>query len=110
MSIHSGWMWLFRRSSGFLGAEVDDTRVSSWRRHHAGLYMTAKLSHMGVDVGGLACPLHHPTVCGHQTRGQNFLSDVVLCHRAAVGGGAFPGVRDPRAWIFDGVLIVRVSA
>jgi hypothetical protein len=78
MSIHSGWMWLFGRSSGFLGAEVDDTRVSSWRRHHAGLYMTAKLSHMGVDVGGLACPLHHPTVCGHQTRDRTFCQ--TLCY------------------------------
>jgi hypothetical protein len=27
------------------------------------LYLAAKPSHMGVDVDGLACPLHRPIVC-----------------------------------------------
>jgi hypothetical protein len=45
----------------------------------------------GVDVDGLACPLHRPTVCGHQTRGQSFLLGAAISHRIAVGGGTFPG-------------------
>jgi hypothetical protein len=54
------------------------------------LYMAAKSSHVGVDVDGLACPLHHPTACSCQTRGQSFLS-----HHAIVGGGAFSGGARP---------------
>jgi hypothetical protein len=46
---------------------------------------------MGVDVDGLAALLHRPTVCGHQTRGQSFLSGAALSHRTTVSGGAFPG-------------------
>jgi hypothetical protein len=59
------------------------------------LYLAAKTSHMGVDVDGLACPLHRPTVYYHQTRGQSFLSDAALSNRAAVGGGAFLGGAKP---------------
>jgi hypothetical protein len=33
------------------------------------LYLVSKTSHVGVDVDGLAYPLHHPMVCSHQTRG-----------------------------------------
>jgi hypothetical protein len=44
---------------------------------------------VGVNVDGLACPLHRPMTCSRQTRGQHLLSDAVLSHRAAVGGGAF---------------------
>jgi hypothetical protein len=29
------------------------------------LYLVAKPSHMGVNVYGLAYPLHRPTVCSH---------------------------------------------
>jgi hypothetical protein len=29
------------------------------------LYLAAKPSHMGIDVDGLACLLHHPTSCNH---------------------------------------------
>jgi hypothetical protein len=28
-------------------------------------YLVAKPSHVGVDVDGLACPLHRPTACSH---------------------------------------------
>jgi hypothetical protein len=57
----------------------------------SGLYLTAKPSHIGIDVDGLACPLHCPMVCNHQTRGHNFLSGAALSRCAAVGGGAFSG-------------------
>jgi hypothetical protein len=63
--------------------------VASWHQ----LYLATKPSHMGVDVDGLAYPLHHPRTYNHQSRGQSFLSGVALSHRAAVGGGdAFLGV------------------
>jgi hypothetical protein len=45
--------------------------------------------------GRASLPLHHPTVCGHKTRGQRFLSDATLSRRATVGGGAFPGAANP---------------
>jgi hypothetical protein len=61
--------------------------VASWHW----LYLAAKLSHVGVDVDGLACPLHHPITCSRQMRGESFLSGTTLSHRVAVGGGAFPG-------------------
>jgi hypothetical protein len=83
-------------SSWFSSAEVDDARVGRWRHSHDGLYLTAKPSHMGVDVDGLAYPLHRPMVCDHQTRGQSFLSDAALSHHAAVGSGAFLRVATPR--------------
>jgi hypothetical protein len=44
--------------------------IASRRR----LYITAKPSHVGVDVDGLTHPLHRPPVCNHQMRGQSFLS------------------------------------
>jgi hypothetical protein len=78
--------------------------VASWSR----LYLAAKPSHVRVNVDGLSCPLHHPMACGYQTRGHVYLSGVVLSHRVAVGGGAFPGCAKPHAWIFDGVLIIWV--
>jgi hypothetical protein len=46
-------------------------------------------------VDGLACPLDRPMVCSRQTRGQSFLSGVVLSHCAAVGGGVFSGGAKP---------------
>jgi hypothetical protein len=33
--------------------------VASWHR----FYLVAKPSHVGVDMDGLACALHRPTVC-----------------------------------------------
>jgi hypothetical protein len=78
--------------------------VASWHR----LYLAAKPSHVGVDVDGLAFPLHRPTTYSRQTRGYSFLSGATLYHRATVGGGTFPGVRSPWAWIFDGVFTIWV--
>jgi hypothetical protein len=65
--------------------------VASWHCH----YLASKPSHVGVDVDGLAYLMHCPTFCSHQTRGQGLLSDVVLSHRTAVGGGAFLGDAKP---------------
>jgi hypothetical protein len=44
----------------------------------AWFYLAAKPSHVGVDVDGLACPLHCPMTCSYQTRGQGLPSRVVL--------------------------------
>jgi hypothetical protein len=33
------------------------------------LYLAAKPAHVGVDVDGLAYPLHCLMACSHQTRG-----------------------------------------
>jgi hypothetical protein len=60
--------------------------VASWRW----LYLSAKPSHVWVNVDGLACPLYHPMAYSRQTRGQDFLSDVTLSQHAVVGDGTFP--------------------
>jgi hypothetical protein len=54
-------------------------------------YLVAKSSHVGVDVDGLACPLHHCAACSHQTRGHGFLLGAILSHHVVVGGGALQG-------------------
>jgi hypothetical protein len=59
------------------------------------LYLAAKPAHLGVDVDGLACPLHHPMVCDRQMRGEGLLPDVVLSHHCSGGGGTFPGDVEP---------------
>jgi hypothetical protein len=59
------------------------------------LYLTAKSSHIGVDMDGLAYPLHRPTVCNRQTKGQGFLPGTVLSRHAAMDSGAFPGDAKP---------------
>jgi hypothetical protein len=65
--------------SGVLGAEVVGARDDSWRGHFTvWLYLAAKPSHMGVDVDGLACPMHWHMVRSCQTRGQCLLPGVVL--------------------------------
>jgi hypothetical protein len=56
------------------------------------LYLTAKPSYVGVNVDGIACLLHRPTVCNHQTRGHGFLSGTTLSHRATICSGAFSGM------------------
>jgi hypothetical protein len=67
------------------------------------LYLDAKPSHMGVDVAGLANPLHRPMVCTHQMRGHSFLLGATMSHHTVVGSGTFlGGVPSPRPWIFDG--------
>jgi hypothetical protein len=76
---------------------MDGAQDGFLRRHcFTQLYLAAKPSHVGVDVDRLACPLHCPMVCDHQTRGQSFLSGVALSHHAAAGGGPFPrGAKPP---------------
>jgi hypothetical protein len=49
------------------------------------LYLAAKPAHVGVDVDGLAFPLHRPTICDYQTRGHGLLSGVVLSRRCRGG-------------------------
>jgi hypothetical protein len=80
--------------------------VASW----CWLYLSTKPPHMGVDVDGLACPLHHHMACSHQTREQGFMSGTALSRQAAVGGGAFPWDVKPQAWIIGGVLTIWVPA
>jgi hypothetical protein len=63
-------------------------------------------SHMGVDVDMLAYPLHRATVYSRQTKGHGLLSGAALSRHAAMGSGAFSVDAKPRAWIFDGGLIV----
>jgi hypothetical protein len=65
--------------------------VASWHW----LYLAAKPSHVGVNVDGLACPLHRPMVYNHQTRRHDFLSNAALTHHVVVGNGAFPGEAKP---------------
>jgi hypothetical protein len=61
---------------------VDDARCSSWRRYFATfLYLFAKPTHVGVDMDGLAYPLHHPMICDRQTRGHGLLPGSILFHR-----------------------------
>jgi hypothetical protein len=47
-------------------------------------YLVAKPSHTGVDVDGLAYPLHQPTICSYQMRGHGLLLSVVLSLQWAV--------------------------
>jgi hypothetical protein len=58
-------------------------------------YLAAKPSHVGVDVDGLACPLHRLMICIYQMRGHGFLSSTALSCCAVVGGGAFLGDAKP---------------
>jgi hypothetical protein len=75
---------------------VGDAREGS-RRHCFVMCpcLAAKSSHVGVDVDGLACPLHHPMTCNNQMRRWVFLSGAALSRRAAAGGGIFLGDAKP---------------
>jgi hypothetical protein len=61
-------------------------------------------------MDGLACYLHRPTVCGHQTRGQSFLSGTALSHHITLGSGTFPVgarplvMRPSVQWIYKTLL------
>jgi hypothetical protein len=55
------------------------------------VFLAAKPSHMGVDVNGLAYPLHHPTTCSHQMSQQGPLLGTALFRRVAMDGGTFLG-------------------
>jgi hypothetical protein len=57
-------------------------------------HLAAKPSHVGVDVDGLASPLHRPTTYNYQMRGHD-LSGAALSSRAIVGCGAFLGDAKP---------------
>jgi hypothetical protein len=67
------FFWAPECSSWFphvVGTEVDDAQDGSWRRCFVTLlYLAAKPAHMGVDVDGLACPLHRLMASCRQTKG-----------------------------------------
>jgi hypothetical protein len=88
-----------RLSSEPLGVDMADGRDGSWNRLcFTWLYFAAKHSHVGVDVDRVACFLHHPTVCGWQTKVQSLMARALSC-RAAMGSDAFPGGAKP--WELD---------
>jgi hypothetical protein len=67
---------------GVLGTEVDDAWDGSWRCcFTAWLYLATKPSHVGVDADRLAYPLHYPTACSHQMRGQGLLPGTILSYQ-----------------------------
>jgi hypothetical protein len=60
-------------------------------------------------MDGLAFFLHHPTIWGHQMRGQSFLIGVAPSCHAEVGGGTFlRGGVSPWDWTLDVVLTIWV--
>jgi hypothetical protein len=62
-----------------LGVEVDDVQDDSCRgRFTVWFYLSAKHSHMGVDVDGLAFPLHQRMVRSYQMRGHGLLLGALL--------------------------------
>jgi hypothetical protein len=64
---------------GVLGDEVDDAWDGSWKHCFVTLlYLAAKPTHVGVDVDGLAYPLHCPMACGCQMRGHGLLPGAIL--------------------------------
>jgi hypothetical protein len=71
---------------------VDDAREGS-QRHFFMIcpFLPAKSSHVGVNVDGLACPLHLPMACNRQMRGRVFMSGAALSHHVGTGGGIFLG-------------------
>jgi hypothetical protein len=81
---------------GVLGAKVDDARDDNWRHHFTALlYLAATPAHVGVDVEGLAYPLHRPMAYGCQTRGQGLLPGAVLSHRCNGAVPPFQGCEAP---------------
>jgi hypothetical protein len=82
-----------------LSAEVDGARDDSWRgRFTVWHYLETKLSHVGVDVDGLACLLHRPTVHSYQMRVQGLPLGTILSYRYSgrrhlSGGVKLPGHR-----------------
>jgi hypothetical protein len=64
-----------------MGVEVDYARDDSCRGSFAAwFYLAAKSSHVGVDMDGLACRLHHPTVHSCQSMGQGLPPGVILSY------------------------------
>jgi hypothetical protein len=84
-----GYSWF----PGVLRAEVNDAQDCSWRRcFMALLYLAAKPAHVGVDLHGLAYPLHSPMAYSRQTRGQGLLLCVVLSHHCSEAVVPFRGM------------------
>jgi hypothetical protein len=63
-----------------LGDEVDDARDDSWR---GSFVKRLSLPTSGVDVVGLACPLHRPMVYNYHE---------LSCFVIVVGGNGFWGM------------------
>jgi hypothetical protein len=77
---------------------VDDSRDGSWRRCFAALlYLATKPAHVGIDVDGLAYPLHRPMACGCQTRGQGLLPGTALSYHCSGAMVLFQGMLSPQA-------------
>jgi hypothetical protein len=74
-------------------AGAQDSSWSSLRL--SSVCLATKLSHMGANVDGLACLLHHSMVYNWQMTVQSFLTGAALSRYAAVGGDAFPGGAKP---------------
>jgi hypothetical protein len=67
-------------------------------------FLVAKPFHVGSDVDGLACFLHHPTVCGWQRWVQCFLIGATPFYHATVVDGAFlRGAKPPWLDIYHSV-------
>jgi hypothetical protein len=74
------------------------------------IFILVKSGCYRVDVDGLACPLHHPMSCSHQTRRQGLLPGPVLSHRCS-GWLRLPGgCEAPRLGYFCGELTIWVHA
>jgi hypothetical protein len=103
-------MGLLAYCSWVLGTEVDGAQDSSWRCCcFAWLYLPARPSHVGVNVDGIACPMHYPMVCVQQTMGQSFLSGVAPPIALYWAVAPLPGgCEAPQVWKFDVVMTVRV--
>jgi hypothetical protein len=90
-----GERWFVEVGRGFLGilhgSQALKWLVPGWFLEASSrrLYLAAKPSQLGVEMDGLARPLHHPMVCSCSMRGQSFLPDAVLSHHTTVGGGTF---------------------
>jgi hypothetical protein len=65
---------------------------------------------VGVDVDGLACPLHCPKVHGCQTRGQGLPLGVVLSYHYSRWWHLLGDVNPPWAQIFSGEFTALVPA
>jgi hypothetical protein len=70
------------------------------------LYFSSNLANVRIDVDGLACPVHRPIACDHQTRGQGLMLGVVFSHHCSGVVANLLGMWSSRAWIFDGVSTV----
>jgi hypothetical protein len=56
------------------------------------LYLAAKPAHVGVDVDGLAYPLHRPMACDCHTRGHGVLPGAVLSCCCSGAVAPFQGI------------------